>query len=281
MSLRVDADRLRADIEATAAFGAVETDAPDARGRTNRTGFEANRRARDYFVERLRDAGLSVTVDPDTPAVAAGSHLDSVPDGGIFDGLLGVYATLEAVRGMQAADHTPDRPITVVSFTEEEGATFGNGLLDSSVATGTTALEAARARSDTTGRTLGDALDQIGYAGDGRIAPNGGPAFSSSTSNRTQHSSRPVQTSASSRPSPALPAVRRPSPARQTMPARRRWALGSTRSRPPRLCAMSNRLRRLPPNSLTPRPSALSAPSAPCRSSLGRQTSFRPVSLPV
>ncbi|MFC6753878.1 Zn-dependent hydrolase, partial [Halorubrum tibetense] len=58
MRLPVDADRLRADIEANAAFGRVETDDPEAHGRTNRTGTEANRKARDHLVERLRDAGL-------------------------------------------------------------------------------------------------------------------------------------------------------------------------------------------------------------------------------
>jgi N-carbamoyl-L-amino-acid hydrolase len=68
-----------------------------------------------------------------------------------------VYAALETGGG-RAADHAPDRPVTVVSFTEEDGVTFGggDGLLGSSVATGTTASETPRARSEATGRTLGD-----------------------------------------------------------------------------------------------------------------------------
>ena len=180
MNLPVDADRLRADIEANAAFGRIETDDPDAHARTNRTGTEANREARDRLVERLRDAGLDVAVDPvgnvfgtwtpasadpDAAPVVSGSHLDSVPEGGIFDGPLGVYAALEAVRAMRDAGVEPDRPVGVVSFTEEEGGTFGDGLLGSSVATGEVSLDEALALTDGDGETLGEALDRIGYRG--------------------------------------------------------------------------------------------------------------------
>ncbi|RLM63420.1 Zn-dependent hydrolase [Halorubrum sp. Atlit-8R] len=180
MNLPVDADRLRADIEANAAFGRVETDDPDAHARTNRTGTEANREARDRLVARLRDAGLDVTVDavgnvlgtwtpesadPDAAPVVSGSHLDSVPEGGIFDGPLGVYAALEAVRAMRDEGVEPERPVGVVSFTEEEGGTFGNGLLGSTIATGELALDEALALSDGDGETLGEALDRIGYRG--------------------------------------------------------------------------------------------------------------------
>lgn len=187
LSAFVDDDRLRADIEATAAFGAVDTEDPDARGRTNRTGSAANRQARDYLSERLREAGLSVAVDPvgniagtwvpdgvdpDAAPVASGSHLDSVPEGGIFDGPLGVYAALEAVRALRDAEADLDRPVTVVSFTEEEGATFGDGLLGSSVATGATSVEAAHALTDDDGRSLGEALSEIGYRGEGVVDPS-------------------------------------------------------------------------------------------------------------
>ncbi len=192
LSAFVDGDRLRADIEATAAFGAVDTEDPDARGRTNRTGSAANRQARDDLSERLREAGLSVTVDPvgnvagtwvpngadpEAAPVASGSHLDSVPEGGIFDGPLGVYAALEAVRALQDAEADLDRPVTVVSFTEEEGATFGDGLLGSSVATGATSVEAAHALTDDDGRSLAEALSEIGYRGEGAVDPSGWDGF--------------------------------------------------------------------------------------------------------
>ncbi|SMO89363.1 Zn-dependent hydrolase [Halorubrum cibi] len=194
MELPVDADRLRADIEANAAFGRLNLEDPESRGRTNRTGSEANRQARDHFVERLEDAGMDVTVDaignvagewvpdsadPDAAPVACGSHLDSVPEGGIFDGPLGVYAALESVRAMRDAGVEPDRPVVVVSFTEEEGATYGNGLLGSSVATGGTDLEEALGYENDDGEALGDALESIGYRGEGTetLDPAGWDAF--------------------------------------------------------------------------------------------------------
>ncbi|PAU84466.1 Zn-dependent hydrolase [Halorubrum salipaludis] len=192
MDLPVDADRLRADLEANAAFGRIASDDPEERGRTNLTGTEANRAARDRLVERFEDAGLEVSVDPvgnlvgtwtpdsadpDAAPVASGSHLDSVPEGGIFDGPLGVYAALEAVRAMRDAGVEPARPVAVVSFTEEEGATFGNGLLGSSVATGVTDLDEVLAYENDAGETLGEALDRIGYRGDDEVDPASWAAF--------------------------------------------------------------------------------------------------------
>ena len=179
--MEIDRDRLRDDVKANAAFGRIE--APEGRGRTVLTGTEANREARDHLRDRMAAAGLDVTVDavgnvagtwtppsadPDAPPVAAGSHLDSVPEGGIFDGPLGVYAALEAVRAMRDADAAPARPVTVVSFTEEEGQRFADGLLGSSVAAGDRSVEAALALEDDDGTTLGEALDAIGYRGEDR-----------------------------------------------------------------------------------------------------------------
>ncbi len=192
MDLSVDADRLRANLEANAEFGRIASDDPEERGRTNRTGTEANGQARDRLVDRFDDAGLDVAVDavgnlvgtwtpdsadPDAAPVASGSHLDSVPEGGIFDGPLGVYAALEAVRAMQDAGVEPARPVAVVSFTEEEGATFGNGLLGSSVATGAIDLDEALALENDAGETLGEVLDRIGYRGDDEIDPASWAAF--------------------------------------------------------------------------------------------------------
>ena len=180
--MQVDAERLRADIEATGEFGRVESEV--GWGRSVRCGTEANREAREYLVERLRDAGLAVDVDavgnvagrwtpdsadPEADPVALGSHLDSVPEGGIFDGPLGVYAALESVRTMQDAGVSPERPVVVVCFTEEEGGRFGDGLLGSSVATGERSVDEALALTDDDGTTLGDALDDVGFRGDGRL----------------------------------------------------------------------------------------------------------------
>ncbi|USZ69762.1 M20 family metallo-hydrolase (plasmid) [Halorussus salilacus] len=180
--MHVDTERLRADIEANAEFGAIE--AAEGRGRTVLTGTDANREAREHFVERLEDAGLDVRIDavgnvagrwtpdsadPDADPVAAGSHLDSVPEGGIFDGPLGVYSALEAVRAMQDADLDPARPVEVVSFTEEEGQQFAGGLLGSSVAVGDRSVEEALALTNDEGTTLESALESMGFRGEGRL----------------------------------------------------------------------------------------------------------------
>jgi len=182
----VDRERLREDVERNAEFGRIE--AEEGRGRTVLTGTEANREAREYLVERLEDAGLEVRIDavgnvagrwtpdgadPDAAPVAAGSHLDSVPEGGIFDGPLGVYAALEAVRAMQDAGVEPSRPVAVVSFTEEEGQRFASGLLGTSVAVGERSVEEALALEADDGEggtvTLEAALESIGFRGEGLL----------------------------------------------------------------------------------------------------------------
>jgi N-carbamoyl-L-amino-acid hydrolase len=180
--MRVNQQRLRSDIESNAEFGAVPTD--EGRGRTVLTGSEADRRAREFFCERLRDAGLSLSIDevgniagrwvpesadPDAAPVATGSHLDSVPEGGIFDGPLGVYAGLESIRAMQDAGVEPVRPVEVVNFTEEEGQRFDGGLIGSAVAVGEMTSDEALSIEDEDGIPLGDALADIGYRGTDRI----------------------------------------------------------------------------------------------------------------
>lgn len=175
--------RLREDIEATAEFGDVDAD--EGHGRTVLAGTEANRQAREYLLDRLGDAGLDVRVDavgnivgrwtpnsadPDARPVASGSHLDSVPKGGIFDGLLGVYGALEAVRAMQDTGIQPNRPVEVVSFTEEEGQRFASGVLGSSVAAGVRSVEAALSLTDNDGVALDLALEEIGFRGEGQVA---------------------------------------------------------------------------------------------------------------
>jgi N-carbamoyl-L-amino-acid hydrolase len=181
MDLDIDRERLRADIEANAAFGDVDAD--EGRGRTVRTGTEADRRARERLLERMEAVGLDVAVDAvgnvagtwtppsadaDAAPAALGSHLDSVPEGGVFDGPLGVYGALESVRAMREAGADPERPVTVVSFTEEEGTRY-TGLLGSSVAAGNRTVEEALADRDSEGTTLEEALSDIGFRGEGRL----------------------------------------------------------------------------------------------------------------
>jgi hydantoinase/carbamoylase family amidase len=142
------------------------------------TGSDADRRARDQVVEWFEDAGLDVRTDPvgnivgrregalDRPPVMAGSHVDTVPNGGKFDGTAGVLTALEAVRAWNDAGITTDHPVEVVVFTEEEGTRFGTGLLGSLVAADLMAVEEVLEIEDEEGNTVGEVLGDIGYAGD-------------------------------------------------------------------------------------------------------------------
>jgi N-carbamoyl-L-amino-acid hydrolase len=179
--MEINGKRLRTDIERNAEFGAI--DAKTGRGRTVFTGTPANKAVRDYFVKRLDEAGLDVridpvgniagrwvpeTADPEADPVATGSHLDSVPRGGIFDGPLGVYGSLEAVRTLQEQECDLDRPIDVVSFTEEEGARF-TALTGSKLASSRQPAAELLSLTDEDGTTLESALTDIGYRGDGIV----------------------------------------------------------------------------------------------------------------
>lgn len=176
----VNGDRLQEDIETNATFGKVEVE--NGHGRTVLTGTEPNRQAREYLVDRLEQAKMDVRVgsvgniagrwsppNADGTPVATGSHLDSVPKGGIFDGPLGVYAALEAVRTMQDAGIEPAHPIEIVCFTEEEGQRFAEGTLGSSVTTDDRSAETALQLTDDDGTSLETALTEIGFHGSDHI----------------------------------------------------------------------------------------------------------------
>jgi N-carbamoyl-L-amino-acid hydrolase len=184
--VNVSLERLRADVEANAEFGAIDVE--EGRGRTVLTGTAADRAAREEFVSRLEAEGLDVRVDPvgnvvgewvpptadaDAAPVAVGSHLDSVPRGGIFDGPLGVYGGLEAVRAIRESDAEPTRPILVVSWTEEEGNRFETGLLGSSVAAGVRSVDEALSLRDADGVSLREALADVGFDGTDDVDPSG------------------------------------------------------------------------------------------------------------
>ena len=179
--LEIDRQAVKKNLERSANFGMVDTD--DGIGRTVLTGTPANFAARNYFVDQMVTAGLDVSVDAvgnitgrwsppecheSADPVAAGSHLDSVPEGGIFDGPLGVYAALEAVRTLKRSTRTVNRPIEVVCFTGEEGTRFADGVLGSSVAAGKRSVEDALSLSDGD-ITLEAALEDIGFRGEGRV----------------------------------------------------------------------------------------------------------------
>lgn len=145
------------------------------------------RRARDLFRRWAKQAGCSVTVDAignifarregsdrNAPPVVIGSHLDTVPTGGKFDGAYGVLAGLEVLRRQQELDFKTRLPIELVAWTNEEGARFSPMTMGSSVFTGDIALDFALSRQDPSGVSVGEALQTIGYAG---AAPVGGRPF--------------------------------------------------------------------------------------------------------
>jgi N-carbamoyl-L-amino-acid hydrolase len=129
----------------------------------SRAWFAAQAVARDLTVETDGNGNLWATwspagVDPATPAVATGSHLDSVPHGGGYDGPLGVVSALLAIDEMRARGVVPARPIRIAVFTEEEGSRFGIACLGSRLACGAIAAERALALRDREGVTLADAM---------------------------------------------------------------------------------------------------------------------------
>jgi N-carbamoyl-L-amino-acid hydrolase len=136
------------------------------------------RRGRDLFVEWCKDAGLTVTVDEignifgrregtdaSATAVLVGSHLDTQPKGGRFDGAYGVLAALELVRTLNDAGTKTVRPIEIVSWTNEEGARFTPSLLGSAVFAREITLEKAYALKDSEGVSVEEALQGCGYKG--------------------------------------------------------------------------------------------------------------------
>jgi N-carbamoyl-L-amino-acid hydrolase len=146
---------------------------------------DLDRQARDLFVGWCAAAGCHVRVDrmgnifarrngtePGLPPVMTGSHLDTQPLGGRFDGVYGVLAGLEVMHALNDAGVATRAPLDVVVWTDEEGARFNAGFMGSGVFAGLQDLEAALANPDGDGRTMGQELERIGYAGD---APLGMP----------------------------------------------------------------------------------------------------------
>lgn len=182
--LTIDAARLRADLEAVNRIGLV-----DGVPGVNRISFsDADMAGRRWLMGRLSDAGLSARMDGvgnvlgrweigTGPAVLAGSHLDTVPQGGPLDGTLGVCAALEAVRAMRDAGLQPLRPVEVVATADEEGR-FG-GMLGSQAICGEVGRDWIAGANDDNGVRLTDALRAQGLDPDADAArdPVGIAAF--------------------------------------------------------------------------------------------------------
>lgn len=172
-ALRVNGQRLWRTLMELAQIGATP------RGGVKRlTLTDVDRRARDQFVAWAREAGLQVSIDAignifarrsgtDAGAapVAMGSHLDSQPSGGKFDGAYGVMAGLEVVRTLDDAGIRTCLPLEVVSWTNEEGSRYTPVMMGSGVVAGVHTLEHCLAQKDLEGVSVGEALKSTGYAG--------------------------------------------------------------------------------------------------------------------
>lgn len=135
---------------------------------------DADLELREWFAHQADQRGLDLQVDGNGnqyawwgdpvagPAVMTGSHLDSVPDGGAFDGPLGVVSAFAAIDAMRAAGVRPARPVVVAGFADEEGARFGVACTGSRLLTGSLLPDAALALTDRDGRELAEVLTRRG-----------------------------------------------------------------------------------------------------------------------
>ena len=171
-NLRIDPQRLWDTLMETAGIGGTP------KGGIRRLALsDEDRRVRDWFRAQCEALGCTVAVDEvgtmfatrpgrlDIPPVCMGSHLDTQPTGGKFDGNLGVLGGLEVLRTLHQADYQTNAPITLVNWTNEEGSRFSPAMIASAVFAGAFTADYARAQKDREGVSFGEALDAIGYRG--------------------------------------------------------------------------------------------------------------------
>jgi N-carbamoyl-L-amino-acid hydrolase len=172
-NLQIDSARLRGAIMETAAFGAT------AKGGVRRlTLSDEDRKVRDWFRAACEAAGCKVYVDQlgamfavrpgrdnTKLPVGFGSHLDTQPTGGKFDGILGVLAGLEVIRTLNDSGIETDAPLCLINWTNEEGSRFAPAMMGSGAYVGDFTVDHVLACKDADGVTVADALDKIGYRG--------------------------------------------------------------------------------------------------------------------
>jgi beta-ureidopropionase / N-carbamoyl-L-amino-acid hydrolase len=173
-NIRIDRDRLWRSLMELAKIGATE------KGGVCRLALtDLDRQARDLFRQWGEAAGCTISVDKmgnifarragkddSLPPVMTGSHIDTQPTGGKFDGNYGVMAGLEVIRTLNDFNYETTRPIEVVVWTNEEGSRFAPAMVASGVFAGVFDLDYGLSRKDVDGKTMGEELKSIGYAGE-------------------------------------------------------------------------------------------------------------------
>src|SRR5947208_12723304 len=172
-NLGINGDRLWQSLMEMAKIGATE------KGGVCRLALsDLDKAGRELFIRWCEEAGCTVSIDrmgnifarrpgrnPKLAPVLAGSHLDTQPTGGRFDGVYGVLAGLEVLRTLNDHRYATRHPVEVVVWTNEEGSRFAPAMVASGVFAGEFSLDYGLSRSDLNGATIGQELDRIGYAG--------------------------------------------------------------------------------------------------------------------
>ena len=174
MKIEVDQHRLISEIESLASISDAEAPAV-----TRIVFTPTDLKARTWLKARCEEAGLAVRQDPigntfarwtgsdpTLPPVGTGSHIDAIPNAGKYDGVVGVFGGLEAIRALQRSGFRPRHSIELLVFTAEEPTRFGIGCLGSRMLSGTLSADAARQLKDSEGASLDDVRERAGVSGD-------------------------------------------------------------------------------------------------------------------
>ncbi len=172
-NLRINGNRLQSALEQMAKIGATP-----AGGVQRLTLSDEDKKARDLFVKWLKELDLEITIDEmgnifgrqpgrndNLAPVMSGSHIDSQPKGGRFDGILGVMGALEVMRTLHENKVKTERPFVIVDWTNEEGSRFAPAMVASGVWAGALKRDWVYDRADINGKRFEDELIRIGYKG--------------------------------------------------------------------------------------------------------------------
>ena len=179
MNPEVNSDRLLSELRTLATFTEPAAEGAEKPGDTAVTRIvftERDREARAWLHELATNVGLAIRTDavgntffrwqgsePELPAIATGSHIDAIPNAGMYDGTVGVLGGLEAIRALQAAGFVSKRSIELILFTSEEPTRFGIGCLGSRVMGGVLSAESAERLRDKDDKTIDEVRSAAGF----------------------------------------------------------------------------------------------------------------------